>query len=142
MDKIYIKNFEIFANHGVFQEEKNLGQKFILDIEASLSLEEAGKTGDLTKSVHYGELALAIEKVFTDNVDINWIALAKSLEEDEAPTRKKSEAEYRKIVSRLLTKDPEFKNILNPTKAVKMATSFVKNEEEKWNSKEYYRFAK
>lgn len=66
MDKIYIKNFEIFANHGVFQEEKNLGQKFILDIEASLSLEEAGKTGDLTKSVHYGELALAIEKVFTE----------------------------------------------------------------------------
>lgn len=66
MDKIYIKNFEIFANHGVFQEEKNLGQKFILDIEASLSLEEAGKTGDLTKSVHYGELALVIEKIFTE----------------------------------------------------------------------------
>ncbi|MBE6050339.1 MAG: 2-amino-4-hydroxy-6-hydroxymethyldihydropteridine diphosphokinase [Clostridium sp.] len=66
MDKIYIKNFEIFANHGVFQEEKKLGQKFILDIEASLSLEEAGKTGDLTKSVHYGELALGIEKVFTE----------------------------------------------------------------------------
>ena len=31
MDKIYLKNIEIFANHGVFQEEKNLGQKFILD---------------------------------------------------------------------------------------------------------------
>lgn len=65
MDKIYIKNFEIFANHGVFQEEKTLGQKFILDIEASLSLEEAGKTGDLTKSVHYGELAHYVEEVFT-----------------------------------------------------------------------------
>ena len=30
MDKIYLKNIEIFANHGVFQEEKILGQKFIL----------------------------------------------------------------------------------------------------------------
>lgn len=66
MDKIYIKNFEIFAKHGVFQEEKTLGQKFILDIEATLSLEEAGKTGDLTKSVHYGKLAHFTEEVFTE----------------------------------------------------------------------------
>ena len=65
MDKIYLKNVEIFANHGVFQEEKNLGQKFILDLELTLSLEEAGKTGDLTKSVHYGELCHGIEKEFT-----------------------------------------------------------------------------
>lgn len=64
MDKVYLKNVEIFANHGVFKEEKTLGQKFILDIELSLNLEEAGKTGDLTKSVHYGELCHGIEKVF------------------------------------------------------------------------------
>jgi len=67
MDKIFLKNFEIFANHGVFNEEKSLGQKFIIDLEASLSLEEAGKTGDLTKSVHYGELCHYIEEVFTKN---------------------------------------------------------------------------
>ena len=36
MDKIYLKNIEIFANHGVFQEEKALGQKFILSLELSL----------------------------------------------------------------------------------------------------------
>lgn len=66
MDKIYIKNFEIFANHGVFQEEKSLGQKFVLDIEVTLNLSEAGKTGNLTKSVHYGELAHFIEEVFTE----------------------------------------------------------------------------
>ena len=54
MDKIYLKNVEIFANHGVFKEEKTLGQKFVLDLELTLSLEEAGRTGDLTKSVHYG----------------------------------------------------------------------------------------
>ena len=65
MDKIYLKNVEIFANHGVFAEEKSLGQKFILDIELNLDLEEAGKSGDLTKSVHYGELCHGIEKEFT-----------------------------------------------------------------------------
>lgn len=66
MDKIYLSNVEIFANHGVFKEEKTLGQKFILDLELSLDLEEAGKTGDLTKSVHYGELCHGIEKIFTE----------------------------------------------------------------------------
>lgn len=64
MDKIYLKNVEIFANHGVFKEEKTLGQKFVLDLELTLSLEEAGRTGDLTRSVHYGELCHGIEKEF------------------------------------------------------------------------------
>ena len=64
MDKIYLKNVEIFANHGVFKEEKTLGQKFILDIEIKVDLREAGKTGDLTKSIHYGELCHDIEKEF------------------------------------------------------------------------------
>ncbi|GAB6167642.1 2-amino-4-hydroxy-6-hydroxymethyldihydropteridine diphosphokinase [Clostridium carnis] len=64
MDKIYLENVEIFANHGVFQEEKNLGQKFILCVELTLDLSEAGKKGDLNKSVHYGELCHQIEKEF------------------------------------------------------------------------------
>ena len=62
MDKVFLKNVEIFANHGVFQEEKTLGQKFILDIELFLDTKEAGLTGDLTKSVHYGELCHRIEE--------------------------------------------------------------------------------
>lgn len=64
MDRIFLKNVEIFANHGVFQEEKTLGQKFILDIELFLDTKEAGVTGDLTKSVHYGELCHRIEEEF------------------------------------------------------------------------------
>ena len=31
MDKIEIRNLEIFANHGVFPEENVLGQKFVWD---------------------------------------------------------------------------------------------------------------
>ena len=66
MDKIYLKNIEIFANHGVFDEEKKLGQKFIIDLELTLDLEEAANFGDLKKSVHYGELCHGIEKIFTE----------------------------------------------------------------------------
>ncbi|WP_300350434.1 2-amino-4-hydroxy-6-hydroxymethyldihydropteridine diphosphokinase [Clostridium sp.] len=64
MDKIVIKDFEVFGNHGVFEEEKRLGQKFVLSIELSLDTREAGITGDLKKSVHYGELAHKIEEEF------------------------------------------------------------------------------
>ncbi|MBC2396345.1 dihydroneopterin aldolase/2-amino-4-hydroxy-6-hydroxymethyldihydropteridine diphosphokinase [Clostridium tetanomorphum] len=62
MDKIIVKDFEIFANHGVFGEEKVLGQKFIVSLELQVSTREAALTGDLTKSVHYGELCHKIEK--------------------------------------------------------------------------------
>jgi dihydroneopterin aldolase/2-amino-4-hydroxy-6-hydroxymethyldihydropteridine diphosphokinase len=65
MDKIYIKDFEVFANHGVFNEEKNLGQKFILSMELQLNLRKAGLTGDLNETVNYGELCLEVEKQFT-----------------------------------------------------------------------------
>jgi len=61
---MYIKELELFGFHGVFEEEKRLGQKFILSLELDLDLKLAGKTGDLTKSVHYGELCEKVEKEF------------------------------------------------------------------------------
>ena len=33
MDKIYIKDLEVFAYHGVLKEEKKLGQKFVVSLE-------------------------------------------------------------------------------------------------------------
>ena len=64
MDKMYIRELELFGFHGVFEEEKRLGQKFILSLELDLDLKSAGKTGDLTKSVHYGELCEKVDKEF------------------------------------------------------------------------------
>ena len=64
MDKLYLKNIEIFANHGVFKEEKVLGQKFIISLEIDVDVREAAVNSDLTKSIHYGELCHNIEKEF------------------------------------------------------------------------------
>jgi dihydroneopterin aldolase/2-amino-4-hydroxy-6-hydroxymethyldihydropteridine diphosphokinase len=61
---MYIRELELFGFHGVFEEEKRLGQKFILSLELELDLKLAGRTGDLTKSVHYGELCEKVEKEF------------------------------------------------------------------------------
>ena len=64
MDKMYIEDLEIYAHHGVFQEEKTLGQRFLISIELFLSLREPGTSDDLTKTVHYGELCHLVEEEF------------------------------------------------------------------------------
>ena len=57
MDEIKIKDLEIFANHGVFEEEKVLGQKFLVTISLFLDVRQAAREDILQKSIHYGELA-------------------------------------------------------------------------------------
>lgn len=67
MDKITIKNLEIFANHGVFPEENALGQKFIVTATLYTDTRKAGKTDDLTASIHYGEVSHFITKFLKEN---------------------------------------------------------------------------
>lgn len=64
MDKIYVEDLEVYAYHGVYSEEKKLGQQFLISMELSLSLRAAAKGGDLDKSVNYGELCHRVEEEF------------------------------------------------------------------------------
>lgn len=57
MDQLRIKDLEVYAYHGVFGAEKELGQRFVLDLILDYDMTRAAKTGDLTASIHYGELA-------------------------------------------------------------------------------------
>lgn len=66
MDKIIVKDLQIHANHGVFEEEKKLGQRFVLTIEVSLPLGQAGKKDDLHASIHYGELSHLVTDAFKE----------------------------------------------------------------------------
>lgn len=67
MDKIHIKNLEVFAKHGVFPEENVLGQKFVVSAVLYTSTREAGRTDDLTKSIHYGEVSQFITEFMKQN---------------------------------------------------------------------------
>lgn len=62
MDKIHIKNLEVFANHGVFPEENVLGQKFLLSAVLYADLRKAGMTDDLAASIHYGEVSVMMKE--------------------------------------------------------------------------------
>lgn len=66
MDKIIIKELEIFAYHGVFPEEKRQGQTFVVTAELFLDLRDAGMTDELDKTVNYADVCQDIERVMTD----------------------------------------------------------------------------
>ena len=56
MDKIYINKMEFYGYHGVFPEENRLGQRFIVDLVATINLQKAGQTDNLEDSVNYAQL--------------------------------------------------------------------------------------
>ena len=61
LDKIEIKELEVFANHGVFPEETALGQKFVVSAIMYTETRPAGLTDDLEKSINYGEISHQIK---------------------------------------------------------------------------------
>ena len=54
MDKIYVKDLQFFAYHGVFEEEKKNGQNFIINLVLEMDLSAAGTSDDLARTVNYG----------------------------------------------------------------------------------------
>ena len=56
MDEIRIENLEVYAYHGVYEEENHMGQPFFINMVLYSSLREAGKTDALEKSTNYGEV--------------------------------------------------------------------------------------
>ena len=60
MDSIRINGIEVFAYHGVLADEKETGQRFLVDLELGLDLSSAGSSDDLAKTVDYGSLAQRI----------------------------------------------------------------------------------
>ncbi|MBK0422701.1 dihydropteroate synthase [Leucobacter sp. CSA2] len=70
-DRISLTGLEVFAHHGVFDFERERGQRFIVDAEVAVDLRAASGTDELARTVHYGELAEAIvAAVRRDPVDL------------------------------------------------------------------------
>lgn len=70
-DRITLTGLEVFAHHGVFDFERENGQKFLIDAEVSVNLHAAAAGDALGQTVHYGELADAIvAAVKRDPVDL------------------------------------------------------------------------
>jgi len=67
MDRINIKNLEVYAHHGVFPEERKHGQVFVISAALYTNLAKAGKSDDLTKTLDYGRLCHEIKAFVIEN---------------------------------------------------------------------------
>lgn len=54
---------EFYGYHGLFPEEKKLGQRFLVDLELYTSLKKAGETDQMEYSIDYGRVFQLVKKV-------------------------------------------------------------------------------
>ena len=67
MDKISLEHLEFFAHHGVFEEEKQLGQTFYVSVVLELDLTQSGISDDLEDTVNYGEVYDIVSDITLNN---------------------------------------------------------------------------
>lgn len=64
-DRITLTGITGFGHHGVLPHERRDGQTFTVDVVLHLDLAPAGRTDDLRRTVHYGEVAEAVHREIT-----------------------------------------------------------------------------
>ena len=111
LDKIEIKELEVFANHGVYPEENVLGQKFVISATLFTRTRLAGLTDELSASINYGE----VSHMITDFTRKHTYKLLESLAENLAEMLLCSlsglidPAENEEQVAAFLARHPEFR---------------------------------
>lgn len=70
-DELALVGLECWAHHGVFEHERREGQKFLVDLVLGLETGSAAAQDDLSGTVDYGSLAMAVKAaVENDPVDL------------------------------------------------------------------------
>ncbi len=62
-DKIELKGMTFYGFHGVNPAEKELGQRFIVDLDIFCDLATAGRTDNLDDTVDYSEVYRGIKEI-------------------------------------------------------------------------------
>ncbi|MEG3628422.1 dihydroneopterin aldolase [Streptomyces poriticola] len=57
MDRVALRGLKARGHHGVFPEEREAGQTFLVDVVLGLDTRPAAADDDLAKTVHYGIVA-------------------------------------------------------------------------------------
>jgi dihydroneopterin aldolase/2-amino-4-hydroxy-6-hydroxymethyldihydropteridine diphosphokinase len=67
MEEIFIQGLEIFGYHGVYQQEKEAGQNFLVDLVCDVDFHSAVKSDDLSDTTDYGNLCLYMKRYFEEH---------------------------------------------------------------------------
>ena len=78
-DEIRIEELKVFAHHGVLPEETRDGQFFYVNAVLYVDTCKAGKSDDLTYSVHYGEVSQFITDWMKENTCLLLEAVCENL---------------------------------------------------------------
>ncbi|MGR3514940.1 MAG: 2-amino-4-hydroxy-6-hydroxymethyldihydropteridine diphosphokinase [Paracoccaceae bacterium] len=62
-DTVFVTNLCILGRHGVFEEERTLGQRFFLDIEVTIDARPASEHDNYKKAICYGSLCKLAQEV-------------------------------------------------------------------------------
>ncbi|KAJ8475722.1 hypothetical protein OPV22_019449 [Ensete ventricosum] len=62
-DKLILRGLQFHGFHGVKPEEKKLGQKFVVDVDAWMDLRNAGKSDDISDTVSYTDIYRIVKEV-------------------------------------------------------------------------------
>jgi dihydroneopterin aldolase len=64
-DKIILEGMTFYGYHGATMEEKQLGQRFIVDVELETSLARSGQSDQLSDTIDYGAVFQCVHQIVT-----------------------------------------------------------------------------
>jgi dihydroneopterin aldolase len=67
-DRITLKNMVFYGSHGVSPAERELGQRFEIDLSLYVNLRSAADADKLSATVNYGDVFKVVEQVATKRV--------------------------------------------------------------------------
>jgi dihydroneopterin aldolase len=71
MDEVTLTGLRVFGRHGVYEDERRVGQHFIVDFTLRMDTRRAAETDDVSDTVHYGEAAERVAAIVAgDPVDL------------------------------------------------------------------------
>lgn len=63
MDYIHLHEMQFYGYHGALPEETKIGQRFTVSLSLAVSLQQAGRTDDLDKTVNYAEAYEIVKEI-------------------------------------------------------------------------------
>jgi dihydroneopterin aldolase len=62
-DAILLEGLRFYGYHGLYPEERTLGQRFLVDVVADIDLRSAGQHDELDESVNYASIYTVVRSV-------------------------------------------------------------------------------
>jgi len=64
-DRILLHGIQFYGYHGVYDEERRLGQRFLVDVELRLDISRAASEDDVSATVDYNQVHAVVLEIGT-----------------------------------------------------------------------------